>query len=168
MPPAPKQPWTPQAISILALIILGVLLLVYYVPALLIVIVAFGLLTLTLTMLEDRRLDRIEALRPNESICTFALSFDRRAVDPWIIRAVWQELQPYFGRRADDFLMRASDQIEEDLRIDWEDLGVLLETIACRARRSLKDLERNPLYDRVKTVGDLVEFINHQPALGAA
>src|SRR5688500_8901926 len=33
--------------------------------------------------------------RAGESLCTFARAFPRRERDGWVLRAVWQQLQPY-------------------------------------------------------------------------
>lgn len=43
------------------------------------------------------RIKRLAASRAGESICEFARSFERRRVDAWIIRAVYDELQEYLG-----------------------------------------------------------------------
>lgn len=40
----------------------------------------------------ERKLKAIITERPEESICTFARSFDRRKVDPWVVRAVYNDL----------------------------------------------------------------------------
>jgi len=39
---------------------------------------------------DKRRLDALANSRPGETICQFARSFDTRAVDTWIIRAVYE------------------------------------------------------------------------------
>ena len=44
-------------------------------------------------VMQKRRLSRLVAQRPDDSICTFARSFDRRAVDPLIIRSVYEAVQ---------------------------------------------------------------------------
>ena len=49
--------------------------------------------------------------------------------------------------------------------MDDEDLEDIALEIARRARRSFENFEQNPLYGKVKTVGDLVSFVNRQPLL---
>lgn len=105
------------------------------------------------------RLRRLARQRAGDSICTFARSFDRRTTDPWIIRAVYEELQTYF---AGELPVRAADRIEEDLHMDWEDVDDLIRDVAARAGRSLEHSESNPFYGQVRNVGDLVLFLKHQ------
>ena len=73
----------------------------------------FGLLFIIGTFLVRRRDRRIASLRPNESMCTFARSFDCRTTDTWIIRAVYEKFQPFVG-----FPLRASDSVDDDLCVD--------------------------------------------------
>jgi len=107
-----------------------------------------------------RRARCIAAERDGESICGFARSFDRRAVDPWIIRAAYEELSTSFG-----FPVRAVDHFERDLSVDAEELDFFAMDIAARAGRSLEQAEGNPMFGRFSTVRDLVLFLNHQPSL---
>ena len=44
-----------------------------------------------------------------------------------------------------------------------EDLDEVAEELAVKAGRQWADLESNPLYGQVTTVGDLVLFLNRQP-----
>ena len=115
----------------------------------------------------DARLNALARSRPDDTICTFARDFDRRSVDPWVVRATWEELQKYLGPEREPFPMRATDRIERDYGVPPDDLGDVWQVIARRAGRSLEDAERNPYYDRVETVGDLVHFANGQSLLGA-
>jgi hypothetical protein len=58
----------------------------------------------------------------------------------------------------------ADDNMTEDLRVDADDLDMdLVPHIAERAGRSLNDTRRNPLYGKVRTVRDLVAFLEAQP-----
>ena len=60
--------------------------------------------------------------------------------------------------------MRASDWIDKDLRIDWDDVDlVILREVAARTGRFLEQVKVNPLYGHVATVSDLVRFFTHQP-----
>lgn len=99
--------------------------------------------------------------RKGESICQFARSFDRRIVDTKIIRAVYEEFSTTFP-------LRASDRLEDDLRVDGEDLDLGAMEIARRTGRTLDECERNPLFKNVNTLGDLVMFFHHQPLLEAS
>jgi hypothetical protein len=135
----------------------------YAIPSFFLPFGAIALATLLLTSTENRRLARLTATRQGESICTFARSFDCRVVDTWIIRAVFEELQPYcrFGRGL--LPLRATDRLDHDLKIDPEDLDDLSQIIAYRTGRSLEWTAQPPLPDSVNTVSDLVLFFNNQP-----
>jgi hypothetical protein len=111
---------------------------------------------------------RMRAERAGEGLCTFARSFNRRTVDPWIIRAVYQALQPYVDTRDGPVPIRPSDRLYGELRIDEDELNDVAETIARRIGRPLENSTANPLYGRVETVGDLVRFFTHQPRTRAA
>lgn len=129
-------------------------------------VVLFILYTIHWNLDQNKRLTQIAALRKGESICEFARSFDRKKVDPWIIRVVWQELQDYLERKNyGEFPIRKSDQLEKLYKIDLEDLEYDLEIFAQRIGRSLKNTINNPYYSKVTTVGDLVLFLNHQPLI---
>jgi hypothetical protein len=112
---------------------------------------------------ERRRLRQIARDRNGESICTFARSFDCRALDTRIIRAVYEEFQTY-TLSLPDFPFRASDSIKSDLRIEGEDVDDIGRDIARRLECSMEGAERNPYYGCVETLGDVVEFFRHQCA----
>ncbi|GAB5521115.1 MAG: hypothetical protein RhofKO_33660 [Rhodothermales bacterium] len=112
----------------------------------------------------DARLHALAQTRADESICTFARDFDCHYVDPWIVRATWEELQVYLGTDK-PFPIRASDSLEHDYYIDLEDAYDLWQIISRRAGRSIEHTEHNPLYSEVATVGDLVRFTNVQPRM---
>jgi hypothetical protein len=101
-----------------------------------------------------RRAAAIRRERVGDSICTFARSFDRCSVDPWILRATWEEFACI------GYPMRATDRVEEHIHPD--DCDDIVEEIAARAGRSLDDTESNPMFDRVCTVRDGVLFLQHQ------
>ena len=108
---------------------------------------------------------RLAASRAGESICEFARSFERRRVDTWIIRAVYDELQEYLGGYS-VVPIRAADRLKDDIPIDIEDLEMdLIANIARRSRRSLTDPTSNPYFGKIKTVADVVLFLNAQPEL---
>lgn len=105
---------------------------------------------------EDRYWRDRNQQRKGESICTFARGFDFRKLDTWILRAVYEEL-------AVQAPIRPCDHLERDLRLDGEDIGDCVEAIAVRCGRSLDNASRNPWWDRVETVSDLVMYLHHQP-----
>jgi hypothetical protein len=162
MPSAPTRPLTPIGVGCLLAIAAGLVTLVYAFPGVLFLFGALAVLTVVLTIVERRRLAELAATRPGESICSFARSFKWREVDTWVIRAVYEELQPYcrFGRG--DFPLRPTDRLVEDIGVD-EDLDQVAEDIAYRTGRSLSGFANNPLYGKVQTASDLVMFFVHQP-----
>jgi hypothetical protein len=114
----------------------------------------------------QRRLRALAAARPNENIGTFARGFDRHdpAFDPWVVRAIWDALQPYVFIRSGAPALRATDRLEETLNIDPEDVwDVVLAEAARRAGRSLSSIVSNPMYGKVVTVGDLARLLSLQP-----
>lgn len=96
---------------------------------------------------------RTAAERRGDSICTFARALDRREVDPWVVRAVYEHYSESFPVRAEDVL-------------DAEEMDFAAMEIAERTGRSLDQVERNPRFGRVRTAGDLVRFLSHQPLRG--
>lgn len=91
---------------------------------------------------------------------------DLREVDPWVVRAAFEELQPYFPKQARPFPLRPEDRLVADLRIDpddIDDIDDIAQSIATRAGYSLDQNEQNPLYGHVESVGELIQFFTHQP-----
>ena len=105
--------------------------------------------------------------REGETICSFSKYFDTREVDPWVIRAVYEQLQNYISiDKEQKFPIRPDDRIIEDLKIDDEDLVFdLFFEISKRTERSLKNQKDNPFYDKISTVTDVVYFFNEQPKI---
>lgn len=119
---------------------------------------ALAVLLVTGSVAGHRRAQHMAAARSEESICGFARSFDRRSVDPWVIRATYEQLVASCA-----FSVRAGDRLAEDLWIGDEDLDLEATDIAQRSKRSLDRAEANPLFGKIVTVRDLVLFLNHQP-----
>ena len=123
----------------------------------------FALLVLAIgEAFRQRRMRRLAAERRGESICTFARALNPRAVDPWVIRAVHDELQPYAMAGELPVPLRPTDRLYEDFGVDPEELHDVALDIAERTGRPLDGAERNPVRP-VVTVGDLVRFFAHQP-----
>jgi hypothetical protein len=128
-------------------------------------VVIFGIFAALLTagvvadpFVRRRREARAAQLLPAAS-CAYARSFDFRHTDTFAMRAVFEELQPFVK-----IPMVASHRLVEDLQLDDEDLNLdFLPVIARRLRRSLNETEKNPYYGRVRTVEDLVHFLESQP-----
>jgi hypothetical protein len=150
---------------ILAALLSGLAYWVYSQPYVLLFLLPFGLLVYFQLASEKRSLRRLAASRQGETICDFARSFDRQ-IDTWIIRAVYEELTRFVAVEGRPLPVRREDRCEKDLKIDPEDLGDLADDIAYRARRSMDNSDKNPLYGKVKTVADMVNFFEHQPKLG--
>lgn len=111
-----------------------------------------------------RRLEAVAASRQGESICEFARSFDTRAIDTWVVRAVYEELQRELSAVVPNFPVRASDRLLKDLIEDADALDMsVAPSIARRTGRSLDAHPENPHFGKVETVGDLVLFFNAQP-----
>ena len=163
-PPAPAGNGWEAAFAALGLSLVAALVLLVL-PIVLIVFVPIALVgrLLGLPMFSDN-LERLASEREGESICTFARSFPRRSVDTWILRAVFEEFQPYcpLGDGA-TFPLRATDRIFEDLAMDGEDIEDIVVAAADRSGRSLDSYKRNPYYGRVESVVDVVRFLAHQP-----
>ncbi|TAJ74905.1 MAG: hypothetical protein EPO42_14500 [Gallionellaceae bacterium] len=102
------------------------------------------------------RLGILSASRTAESFYTFTRSFAAHNVEPWVIRAVYEQVQDYLSLAHPDFPLRAEDRFREDLQI--KNLTDLVDETARRAGRALSDF--NP--DSLKTVGDLVLLFDQQ------
>lgn len=130
-------------------------------------LLALGSLVAVLNRREALRLAHMAQSRAGESICQFARAIDCRRVDTWVVRAVYEELQRSLSA-AVAVPLRVTDHLQRDLRLDADDLDDLVADMAQRARRSLADTSANPLFGKVTSVGDLVEFLQAQPRLPAS
>ncbi len=118
---------------------------------------------------EEDALCSLAEAREGESICDFAREFDTRAVDTWVIRAVYEQVQAQLTHVHPAFPIRASDRLKEDLRLDDDDLDLdVAMQVEQRTGRSLDETKTNPLLGKVKTVRDLVLFFQAQPKRSAA
>ena len=61
--------------------------------------------------------------------------------------------------------LRAGDRLLDDLELDDEDLDEIFIDAAKLRNLSIVSTESNPLYDKVITLHDVVEFLRHQPTL---
>lgn len=168
MPGYSRAPMPFWAKAILAACALGLLIAICGAPASY-TAAATGALAL-IWLIADRAARKGEAHRyriassREDSICTFARSFDFRRIDTWVIRGVYEELQGLLARDGRPFPIRAQDELVRDLRIDPEDIDMsLAPAIAQRTGRNLEKSERNPYFGKVHSVADLVMFFEHQP-----
>jgi hypothetical protein len=154
---AAKAGWPAATVAFgLAALTIAVLVKVWWPLAILVPATILGV-----DRLLSRRDRRIAQEREGESVCQFARAFDRRHIDTWIVRAVYEEF-------SGSFPLRPSDRLKEDLRICDDDLDFGAIHISQRTGRTLDGYERNPMYGNVKTLRDVVMFFQHQPLLGAA
>jgi hypothetical protein len=135
-------------------------------------VIVCGLLVLTVLAVVATRNTRkklldIAASRPSGGgICDFSRSFDLRRVDPWVVRAVYEELVCYFREQGVDMSVRADDDLIKDLCVDPEDLDMDIATdIAARTGRTFDGYKANPCFGETNTVRGLVMFFNAQPKL---
>ena len=157
--PVRKSPW--WSWPILLALVAGGGWWIYRHPWALWIVLAAVLLCLVPTRLEARRRRKLATGRKGETICDFARSFDRQT-DTWVIRAVFEEFSRFLAIDGRPFPVRRSDRWRQDLKMDADDLDDVLRDVAFRARRSVEDSEKNPLYGKVHTVGDIVAFLENQ------
>jgi len=116
---------------------------------------------------EEKQLRELAASREGQSICDFAREFDLRAVESWIVRAVYEQVQKQLVHVHPAFPLRADDLLKEDLRLDDDDLDLDVATeVEERTGRSLDSARANPYFGRVRTVRDLVLFFQAQARSG--
>jgi hypothetical protein len=162
MPKAPKHHLTVVGTVLRLLLATCFIALIWWCPWILIAIIFVEYLFLSSTIYNNKEHSCVRQFateRQNESICSFARSFNCRTTDTWVIRAVYEELQLFYPC----FPLRATDRFKEDLHMDDEDLADIGLDMAYRSCRSMKNTEMNPMFGNVKTVGDLVRFLNGQP-----
>jgi hypothetical protein len=165
MPTSPDHKRTWWAWALLGALLIGLGYWIYRQPYVLLFIAGLGVIVWIGMAFDTRHRRRLAASREGESICDFARSFERRRSDPWILRAVYDELSRFLSVDGRAIAVRRGDRCEKDLKIDPEDLDGLAVDIAFRARRSMDAADQNPLYGQVQSVGDIVTFLEHQPRI---
>ncbi len=112
---------------------------------------------------EEEHLRALAEARVGHSICEFAREFDLRAVDPWIVRAVYEQLQKQLEHVHPSFPLHAEDRLKEELHLDGDDVDMeVVVQVEHRTGRSLANADANPYYGKVRTVRDLVMFFQFQ------
>src|SRR5687768_10318551 len=150
MPAVVKRPSGLGCKMIVAAILGGLVWVIVTYPAVLVIVAILVVLGCLAAIEDNRRARRLAIKRACESICTFVRGFDYRTIDTWIIRAVFEEI------RENRFAIRADDRLMEDLRIDSDDLDEIAEAVAERTGRPLENVEENPMFEKVRTVRQLV------------
>jgi hypothetical protein len=118
---------------------------------------------------EARKLKGLASQRVGQTICEFVRDFDARALDTWVIRAVYEQLQGQLQHVHPSFPVRADDRLKEDLMLDDDDLNMdLAHEIEIRTGRSIDNSASNPSFGKVLTVRDLVHFFQNQPKSSSA
>lgn len=158
MPP-PKGPTTMKIWHwlVLAAIAAVGLWLLYANPPLRWTLAGFFALVAVGACFDRRYFKRLEEERKEESICSFSRALPAKEYDTWVVRAVYEEVSRFVR-----VPIRPSDDLEKDLRMHPDDRDDLAFEIARRAGRSMEDAQKNPLFDRVKTVADMVAFFENQ------
>ncbi len=134
-------------------------------PALTTLAVAvLALLVIVSAKNEKRRLAALAEKRHGESICEFTRAFERRSVDTWVVRAVYEQVQELLRPSYACFPLRADDRLKDDLGIEMDDVEMdLAPAVAERTGRSLDHTESNPFFGKLSTAADLVRFFSSQP-----
>ncbi|RMW99671.1 hypothetical protein EBQ26_04455 [Allofranklinella schreckenbergeri] len=114
--------------------------------------------------------------RCGQSICQFARQANCRQHDPWVVRAVYEELAHAAGALSGSaqplplpLPVHWDDNLTKTLYLDGDALDMdIAPEIARRAGRCIKNTRHNPWYGKVRTAGDLVQFFNAQPRVTRA
>jgi hypothetical protein len=168
MPPAMNSPLKPVRWLVLAGLVALILYCAWLHPA---VVGGFLAATIVISIWWNRAtrksLQRLAESRKDETISEFVRSFDERNTDTWILRAVYEELQLYLAPHCPAFPLRAEDDLCRDLKIDEQhrDFDIARRVLE-RTGRSLDGAQLNPLYGKVRTVRDFVNFVAAQPWRG--
>ncbi len=168
MPKYKEKPTGAWGWVFLAVLLGLVLWLIWSVPYLLLLVPVFIVMDMWDRKRRKKHFSTLLENRANDSICSFSRYFKSRKIDTLIIRAVYEQLQNYMSTEKENFPIRPTDSIFVDLKIDDEDFEYdLVEEIAQRTGRSLKNIESNSYYGKVNSVENLVYFFNEQPKTDA-
>ena len=126
-------------------------------------VAGFILVVWIATVIINSRLRRLAAERSSDSICSFTRSLDYRCLDTQVIRATYDEVQHYLDSVSPKFPIRATDRLEQDLHIDYEDTADMLVAIAKQCGRDLQPSEAWPRKLRFETIADLIHFVCDLP-----
>ncbi|WP_415898180.1 hypothetical protein [Neptuniibacter sp. QD57_21] len=128
------------------------------------IIVAIIILMLILGVLEHFRMKRLSNERGEADICEYARSFEYRSVDTKIMREVWNELHLWLGKyNGKPFPIETEDTFDSTYNMDPDDLDDIYLAVAERLGIYTDSPEKNPYFDKVTSVKNLVLFLHHQP-----
>ena len=160
----------PQSLpAIVAVAIIGILVgyvayIIWNMPILTVPLPVLALFAWRSGVKHKAKLLKMMEQREGQSICEFARAFDRRSVDPYVIRAVYEGLADYLNLDGVSVPIQPEDDLFKDLQMDEDDLDLdLFSEIAFRTGRSLENLDENPFTGKVNTARDLVMFFNGLP-----
>ncbi|MDQ7091041.1 MAG: hypothetical protein Q9M50_10430 [Methylococcales bacterium] len=106
---------------------------------------------------------KIAKCRGKPDICSYARSFDYRKIDTKIIREVFNSTQDWVGKyEGVPFPIRADDCFNTIYKIDSDDLDDIYSEIAKKLNININNPEKNPYWNKVNTVKDLVMFLHFQ------
>ena len=161
----PTNTWPPfVGWLLLGVFVCGLLWWIWEEPIILLFLVVISIMIVIEQRNRRIKIAKLSQERKELSICEFARSFDYRSIDTWAIRAVYETIQDYVSTPEYLIPIKAEDDLIDVLEIDDEDLDMdLLVEILQRTGRSTEDTPSNPYYGEVKTVADLVYFVNAQP-----
>jgi hypothetical protein len=165
MPPAAASvAWEPRAKAAVVVLAAAAILAIALWPSARIASAIFFAVLVAAWWLSDRRLRQVAVTRQGEDIGSFAKMFDRRRpdFDPWVVRAVWDALQPYRTFRGGVAPLRPSDRLASFMDVDDLD-DIVFPEVAERTGRTLANVVLNPKYAQVHTVADLVASFWQQP-----
>ena len=172
MPPTPERALGPMGAAFVVVLGMGSLYILFGRSLTAAVAIATGIAIETVLQNRSRHrgLEQLAAGRSLEDICSFARALDRRSswFDAWVVRAVWDALQPYVAFDEGHVPLRPDDRLSEDLKIDPEDSGELAAQVARRVGREASRWSSNPARGEVRTVGDLIRLVALQPRVPAA
>ncbi|WP_415905914.1 hypothetical protein ACMXYX_08600 [Neptuniibacter sp. QD72_48] len=133
------------------------------------IIGAIIILMLILSALEHFRMKRLSNERGEADICKYATSFDYRNVDTKIMREVWNELHLWLGKYdGKPFPIETKDTFDNTYNMDPDDLDDIYLAVAERLGINTDSPEKNPYFNKVTSVKNLVLFLHHQPRVGNA
>lgn len=161
----PESTWPPfMGWLLLAGFVGSLLCWIWEKPAVLLFIMVIAVWIVIEQRTRSIKLAKLAQERKELSICEFTRSFDYRSIDTWVIRAVYETIQDYVSKPEILVPIKAKDHLTDVLEIDDEDLDMdLLVEMLQRTGRSMEDTPSNPYYGKIKTVADLVYFVNAQP-----
>lgn len=130
------------------------------------IFLAIILLIIVGLVIDHYRMRKIARKRGEPDICGYARSFDFRNTDTKIMREVYNSIQEWAGKYDGiPFPVQSSDSFESLYKMAPDDLDDIYFEVAEKLGISIEEAEKNPYYERVKTVKDLVLFLNSQPKL---